>query len=422
MKPRLVLTKVWAYLAFAAVLVPFALGLTACGGVDEEPAAAPEPTETAEAAATTQEASPAAVEPPEEAPVEAAAVPGTIVTVVGSGVRGNEGVGGPATQAQLQAGGDLEFDAVGNLYIAEFFGDRILKVDPSGILTVAAGTGNPGFSGDGGPAAEAQLRLAYGVAAGPDGSLYIADTGNHRIRMVDRNGIITTVAGTGEPGFSGDGGPATQAQLVRPMGLVFDPEGNLYIWDEGNRRIRMIDRNGTITTVAGAGKGGFSPDGTPATELLLFGFSDHAVAGLAFDPAGTLHLIDFINSRIRMIDPNGLVQTVAGNGENQFSGDGGPATEAGINQPLGIVFDANGYLYIATHSHGGNGNRIRMVDRNGIMTTIAGTERTGYSGDGGPATEADLNIPGGVVIGPDGNLYFADGANNRVRMVILAAN
>ena len=387
-KPRLAaLMRVWSSVGLAAVLLFLALGLTACAW-------------------------------------EEAAVPGTIVTVVGLGVQGTEGADGPAPELQLRDPVDLAFDAAGNLYIAESSGSRILKVDPSGILAVVAGTGRSGFSGDGGPASEAQLNGASAIAVGPDGNLYIADMFNLRIRMVDRNGIIATIAGTGEPGFLGDGGPATQAQFRQPMGMALDPEGNLYVWDEGNLRIRMVDPNGTMATVAGIGKDGFSPDGTPATELLMRGSAEHVPIGLAFDPVGTLHFTDFAHSRIRMIDPNGLVQTVAGNGENEFSGDGGPATEAGINLPTSIAFDANGNLYIATHSHGSRekGNRIRMVDRNGIITTIAGTEMAGYSGDGGPATEADLNLPTDVAIGPDGDLYIADGFNDRVRKVTLAPN
>lgn len=383
-KPRPARMKVWQSLTLAALLLLLALGLSACKS--EEPV-----------------------------------VSGMITTVAGPGEPGSDGVGGPATGARLIGPVGLAFDTAGNMFIAEYRGNRILKVDPSGILTVVAGTGKRGFFGDGGPATQAQLSSVHGMGVGPEGNLYISDMLNHRIRMVDENGIISTIAGTGEAGFSGDEGPATLAQLKQPHSIAFDSEGNLYVWDEFNFRIRMVDRNGTISTVAGTGKRGFSPDGTPATELSLGSFGDHAVSALAFDPAGTLYFIDFENNRIRMIDPNGLVQTIVGNGENEYSGDGGPATEAGINFLLGMAYDANGNLYIATYSYGSRvGNRVRMVDRSGDITTIAGTEKTGFSGDGGAAAEAELDIPSGVVIGPDGNLYIAVYGSNRVRMVTLA--
>lgn len=350
---------------------------------------------------------------------EEAPIPGTIVTVAGPPEPGAEG-GEAVPDARISFPVDLDFDRAGNIYVTQFFGQQIKMVDPDGVVTVVAGTGVRGYSGDGGPATEAALTLAYGVAVGPDGNLYIADTGNHRIRMVDQNGIITTIAGTGKPGFSGDGGAAAQAQLNRPMGMVFDSDGNLYIMDEGNFRIRTIDRNGTIRTVVGTGKPEFTPDGAPAAESAYGGVADHGAVGMAFDSKGALYFTDVRNSRIRKIDANGLVQTVAGNGENEHSGDGGPATEAGINEPIGIAFDAKGNLYISTHTHGGSGNRIRMVDPNGIITTIAGTDKMGYAGDGGPATEAQLDIPAGVIVGPDGNLYIADGLNHAIRMIALA--
>ncbi len=352
--------------------------------------------------------------------------PGTIVTVVGTGEprfgTATDALGGPALEAPLRGPSDLAFDADGNLYFAERFQHWVLRVDPSGILTVAAGKtdgGFPvsGFSGDGGPATEAELHNASAVAVGRDGNLYISDSGNHRIRMVDADGIITTVAGTGESGFSGDGGPATQAALTNPLGLAFDGQGNLYFWDAGNVRVRMVDGAGIITTVAGTGERGSSPDGTPASEASLGSPTDHMPIGLDFDPAGRLHITDLGNSRIWMIDPEGRLRAVAGSGEGAYSGDGGRATEAGLNRPLDIALGPDGSLYIATHTHSSEGHRVRVVDPDGIITTIAGTETAGYSGDGGPATEAELNIPSAVAIGPDGNLYIADGANNVIRMV-----
>lgn len=368
--------------------------------------------------------------------------PGTIKTVVGTGRYGLGGLGGPANKTELQLPIDLAFDDAGNLYIAERHNHRILKVDTSGIVTVAAGTADEqglaqsGFSGDGGPATEAKLNLADAIAAGPDGTLYIADAGNHRIRMVDEDGTITTVAGNGAAGFSGDGGPATEASLDYPIGLTVDRDGTLYFLDSNNFRIRKVDGGGTITTVAGTGTVGLTPDGTPAAKA-QFAFvddqnapGDHSPAGLALGRGGVLLFPEIGGHRVRMIDARGLVRTVAGNGveESGFSGDGGPATKAGLLGPLDVAIDAEGNIYIGTHDHTAGGgqddapggsNRVRMVTPKGIITTVAGSDKGGYSGDGGPATKAQLNIPAGVAIGPDGNLYIADAENNRIRMVAL---
>ena len=365
--------------------------------------------------------------------------PGTIKTVVGTGRSAFGGLGGPANETELQIPIDLAFDDAGNLYIAERHNHRILKVDTSGIVTVAAGTvdekglAQRGFSGDGGPATEAKLNLADAIAAGPDGTLYIADAGNHRIRMVDEDGTITTVAGNGAAGFSGDGGPATEASLDYPVGLTVDRDGTLYFLDSNNFRIRKVGGGGTITTVAGTGTAGLTPDGTPAAKA-RFRFAadenapgDHSPAGLALGRGGVLLFPDHDNGRVRMIDARGLVRTVAGGG-TEFSGDGGPATKAGLVGPLDVAIDAEGNIYIGTHDHTayggqddapGGSNRVRMVTPKGIITTVAGSDNGGYSGDGGPATKAQLNIPAGVAIGPDGNLYIADADNNRVRMVAL---
>jgi sugar lactone lactonase YvrE len=369
--------------------------------------------------------------------------PGTIKTVVGTGAYPRGGPGGglgrPANKTELQLPIDLTFDDAGNLYIAERSNHRILKVDTSGIVTVAAGTvdengiAHSGFSGDGGPATEAKLNSVEAIAAGPDGTLYLADAGNNRIRMVDEDGTITTVAGNGAAGFSGDGGPATEASLDYPRGLTVDRDGTFYFLDSHNFRIRKVDAGGTITTVAGTGTVGLTPDGTPAAKA-QFRFvddenapGDHSPAGLARGRGGVLVFADLDNLRVWMIDARGLVRTVAGGG-NDFPGDGGPATKGVVLGPLDVAIDAEGDIYISTHDHtvgGGQSraptgsNRVRMVTPKGIITTVAGSEKGGYSGDGGPATKARLNIPAGVAIGPDGNLYIADSANNRIRMVAL---
>ena len=251
------------------------------------------------------------------------------------------GDGGPAVDARLYAPDDVAVDAAGNLYIADRNNNRIRKVDPAGIITTIAGTGE-GFFGDGGPATEAQLRCPSSVATDGSGNLYIVDSCNSRIRKVDPAGIITTVAGTGEHGDGGDGGPATEAQLRSPNSVATDGTGNLYISDYGNSRIRKVDSSGIITTIAGTGERGFAGDGGPAVQAQL----DHPL-GVAVDAAGNLYISDTDNRRIRRVDSSGTISTVAGNGVPGFSGDSFPAIDAQLDNPRGVTVDAAGNLYIA---------------------------------------------------------------------------
>ena len=347
---------------------------------------------------------------------------GIISTVAGNASHGGGSVGdgGPATSATLTLPRGVTVDASGNLYILESFGQRVRKVNTAGIITTVAGTGVGGFSSDGGPATSAQflfLGIRQGLAVDSAGNLYICDDGNNRIRKVDKNGIITTVAGNGPsfgaPGsFSGDGGPATSAGLHAPAGVAVDSAGNLYIADTFNYRIRKVNAAGIITTFAGSGAGGFGGDGGPATSALLA-----APTSVAADSAGNVFIGDYGNSRIRKVNPAGIISTVAGTGGNGYSGDGGPATSALFHYIMGVAVDQAENLYIA----GLGDYRIRRVDKAGIVTTIAGNGTYGYSGDGGPATSAELKDPTDVAVDASGNLYITDQADGVIRKVTGAS-
>ena len=335
---------------------------------------------------------------------------GTITTVAGNGVFGFSGDGGAATSASLWNPWGVAVDSVGNLYIADTQNNRVRKVSAETITTVA-GNGVGGFSGEGGPATSASLSNPWGLAVDSVGNLYIADQGNHRIRKVSGE-TITTVVGNGNRGYSGDGGPATSASLNSPSGLTLDSDGNLYTADQGNERIRKVS-GGTITTVAGNGVFAFSGDGGSATSASLY-----SPGGVAVDSAGNLYIAegnqittDYRNSRIRKVS-DGIITTVAGNGAYRFSGDGGPVTSASLDQPQGVAADSAGNLYIAdTFNH-----RIRKVS-GGTITTVAGNGVGGFSGDGGPATNASLRLPSGVAVDSTGTLYIADTGNSRIRKV-----
>jgi hypothetical protein len=275
-----------------------------------------------------------------------------ISTVAGNGIGGDSGDGGAATAAQLWDPRGVAVDAAGKLYIADSGRHRIRKVTPDGIITTVAGNGIEGYSGDGGAATAASLRWPYGVAVDATGNLYIADADNHRIRKVTQDGIITTVAGNGIGGYSGDGGAATAASLYYPRDVAVDAAGNLYIADSDNHRIRKVTSAGIITTVAGKGTGGYSGDGGAATSASLLW--PH---GVAVDATGNLYIADKNNNRIRKVTPSGIISTVAGNGAYGYSGDGGPATAASLQWPHGVAVDAAGNLYIADTSN----HRIRKV-------------------------------------------------------------
>jgi len=334
-----------------------------------------------------------------------------MTTVAGTSTSGFSGDGGPADEARLSFAGDVALGPDGSLYIAD--GNHLIRrVAPDGLITTVAGrVSSGGFSGDGGPADQAEFLFLSGVALGPDGSLYIADAGNNRIRRVAPDGIINTVVGTGIQGFSGDGGPADQARLNNPTGIALSPDGSLYIADASNSRIRRVAPDGLISTIAGTGIQGFSGDGGPADQAKLF-----FPSSIALGPGGSLYFAEVNNNRIRRITPDGIITTVAGTGGQGFSDDGGPADQAQLNFPRGVAVGPDGSLYIADTAN----HRIRRVAPDGIISTIAGTGSPIFSGDGGPADQAELNAPWNVALGPDGSLYIADGYNFRIRRIETA--
>jgi uncharacterized protein (TIGR03437 family) len=331
------------------------------------------------------------------------AASGILTLVAGNGTPGFSGDNGPATSAQLANPQGVAVDSAGNLYIADTTNQRIRKV-ANGVIATVAGNGTPGYTGDNGPPTSAQLYSPTAVAVDSAGNLYIADTHNQSIRKV-ASGVIATVAGNGTRGSSGDNGLATSALLNNPYGLAVDSAGNLYIADSSNNRIRKVS-GGMIATVAGNGTPGYSGENGPAINAQL----DYP-QGVAVDSAGNLYIADAGNNRIRKVS-NGVIATVAGSGTPGFSGDNGLATSAQFNNPDGVAVDPAGNLYIADTSN----NRIRKVS-NRIITTVAGDGTVGFSGDNGPATSAQLAYPWGVAVDSAGNLYIADYGNNRVRKV-----
>ena len=345
---------------------------------------------------------------------------GNISTVAGTGSSGYSGDGGAATSAQINSPYGVAVDSSGNIYIGTNTGHRVRKVTAStGNISTVAGTGSSGYSGDGGAAAAAQLNRPRGVAADAAGNLYIADYWNHRIRKVDASGNISTVAGGGSS--LGDGGAATAGQLNRPWGIALDAAGNLYIAEVLGYRVRKVDTSGNISTVTGTGAAGFSGDargfggdGGAATSARM-----NTPIGIALDAAGNVYITDTHNQRIRKVDAAaGNVETIAGTGSAGFSGDGAAATSAQVNFSIGIAADAAGNVYIADS----NNNRIRKIDAStGNISTVAGTGSSGFSGDGGAAASAELNFPRGVAVDAAGNIYIGDTINHRIRKVDAAS-
>ncbi len=336
---------------------------------------------------------------------------GMISNAAGRQSRGFNGDGLPPASTELYVPDGVAFDRAGNLYIADSWNHRIRKVPPSGTVSTFVGNGRPGYSGDGGYSTP-QLAFPTDIAFGPDGSMYIADKGNHRVRKLTPDGLISTVAGAGAYGegggwgFSGDGGKAILARLSSPAGVAVDRDGSVYIADSANHRVRKVTADGIINTVAGNGEGGIGGDGGPATSAqLAFIFS-----GIALDAAGNLYIADCTNRRIRMVTKSGIISTIAGGGSD--TGEGIPATSAKLGGPYGLTFDSAGNLYFADIT-----TRVRKVTPAGLIYTVAGISRSGFSGDGGPAIAAQFNYPQRVALDSAGNLYVSDTQNHRIRRI-----
>jgi RHS repeat-associated protein len=340
---------------------------------------------------------------------------GTVIqTVSGTNTPGYSGDGGPASQAQLYQPYGVVAAPDGSLYIADTFNNRIRKIDPAGVIATIAGNGTSGYGGDGGPATQASFTGATGLALGPDGSLYIADSGNQRVRKVSPTGIISTIAGTGTAGFGGDGGAATLAQLNYPWGLALASDGSLYVADYQNARVRKIATDGTISTVAGTGLIGYSGDGGPANQARL----NLVWGGVAVDQNGVLYIADTSNHCVRQVTSSGIISTFAGQcGSAGLAGDGGLATNALLFNPVNVTAGPDGVIYVLDI----NNHRVRKVTNNGIITTLAGLSTgptdQGYSGENGPPSAARLYWPSGLSVEPSGSLIFADRGNSRLRRI-----
>lgn len=326
----------------------------------------------------------------------------TINTYAGAEVNLN---GAPATSAVLYLPQGIAIDSSRNIYVTEERRNRVRKIAPDGTISAIAGMGYGGFGGDGGPAAAALLNSPNGIAVDRDGNIFVVDMNNHRVRKIARDGTISTVAGT-TSGFSGDGGPATAAQLSFPRKIAFDADGSMYISDSNNHRIRKIDPRGTITTVAGNGTAGYSGDSGPATAAQL-----NQPWGVAVDREGRVLFSDLANHRIRRIESNGTVTTVVGNGVNTQLGDGVPATSASIGNPRDVGVDAEGSIYVLQNA------LIRKVT-SGRITNVAGADASGgFRGDGGRAVDALFGPTFGIAFTADGSVLVVDRNNHRIRQI-----
>ncbi|MCD6011552.1 MAG: Leucinerich repeat protein-like protein [Flavipsychrobacter sp.] len=330
-----------------------------------------------------------------------------ISTIVGDGFAGFTGDGGTATAARLNTPYGICTDAAGNIYIPDAGNRRIRKISTAGVISTIAGTGILGYTGDGGPATAAQLNEPSCVFVDGSGNIFIADLFNNCVRKIDVSGTITTVAGTGTAGFSGDGGAATTARLNRPYSIAVDATGNLFIADRLNSRIRKVDASGMISTVAGTGTAGFSGDGGAATAAQLF-----QPVSLCISSSGDMFITDWGNYRVRKVNATGTISTIAGNGTLSYA-DGVPAISTGLIYPYGVSIDCGGNVYVGE----ANGYRVRRINTAGTIHTIAGNGTFGYSGDGGPATAAQLLLPMALSLDAAGDMLVSDQGNHCIRKI-----
>jgi DNA-binding beta-propeller fold protein YncE len=345
-----------------------------------------------------------------------AAAPKHITTIAGTGTAGFSGDGGPGTAGQINNPYGLTIGPDGALYFCEVDNHRVRRLDlKTHMLSTVAGSGKQGYSGDGGRALSASLNQPYEVRFDNAGDMFFAEMQNHIVRRVDaRTGIISTVAGTGQPGFSGDGGPANRAQLRQPHSIAFAPDGALLICDIGNHRIRRLDLDGgTISTYAGTGEHGAITDAAP-----LAGTPFNGPRALTTDPAGNLYVVLREGNAVYRIDAGTdpsvqRVHHIAGTGEQGYLGDGGPARLAKLSGPKGIAYAPDGSLYIAdTESH-----TIRRIDlKSGTIQTVAGTGQRGDGPDGDPLA-CRLSRPHGIFVAPDGVVYIGDSESHRIRVL-----
>ena len=336
------------------------------------------------------------------------AAPGDIFTFAGTGAAAFGGDGGPATSAALHQPTGLARLADGSILVADYANHRIRRVSPNGHMTTVAGTNTTGYSGDGGQATSARLNMPTDVEPTPDGGFLIADYGNRRVRRVSPAGVITTVAGTGVSGTSGDGGPATSAQLGAPTGVAVTADGGFLIADAAAHRIRRVSPGGTITSVAGTGAAGGTGDGGPATAARL-----NAPVSVAPLAGGGFLVAEYEGHRVRRVSAAGVITRVAGTGTAGFSGDGEAATAARLNRPVHVSPTSDGGFLIGDSLN----NRVRKVSADGTIATVAGSGEPGFTGDGGPAMLARLSAPYAAVEDGSGAILIADGQNNRLRRV-----
>ncbi len=341
--------------------------------------------------------------------VVVAATPGIISTFAGDGSIGITGDGGPATSASLASPVGVAVSATGVVHISDQSGNVIRAVDALGTITRIAGTGIGNFTGDGGPASAAQLDGPHTIFFDADGRLVVCDRNNNRLRRIDTSGTITTIAGNGTGTFAGDSGTATSASLNSPAGACADAAGNIYIADTFNHRIRRVDTSGTITTVVGNGSASFAGDGAAATAASI-----RFPTGVAVNAAGDIFIADNGNQRIRRVTPSdGFIGTIAGDGTQGLSGDDGPATAAQLRIPFSVLFDVDGSLLLTEATN----HTVRRIRADGVIERVAGTGISGFSGDDGLAVDAQLDFVMCVALDGAGRLYIADGNNRRIRRV-----